>query len=231
MSKLHLRSIATAAALAATAAGAAYAGEITLFEEVDFRGNSMRINSEVTSLDGTGMNDRVQSVVVRDGVWEVCRDANFSGGCIQLQPGRYPRMDGNFVRNISSLREVGSPRYVGTNPPYQGQAYQAPPSAQGGAWAQAVLYEGHDFQGRSFPLTRDVVRNLDRTGFNDRAESLRVQSGYWVFCSDANFEGECRTFGPGEYPNLPRELDRRISSGRQISNAYPYATQPQWDRR
>jgi len=241
---VHARSIAAAVALAASAAaGVAYAGEITIFEEDNFRGNSMRINSEVTSLDGTGMNDRVQSVVVRDGIWEVCRDANFSGGCIQLQPGRYPHMDGNFVRNISSLREVGAPRYLGANPPYPSQGYQAqgyqgqnyppqsyPPPVQAGGYPQAVLYEGHDFQGRSFPVTRDVMRNLDRTGFNDRAESLRVQSGYWVFCSDANFEGECRTFGPGEYPNLPRDLDRRISSGRQISNAYPYATQPQWDR-
>ena len=114
MTNLHAKSLAAAVALAATAAaGLSHAGEITIFEDDNFRGNSMRINSEVTSLDGTGMNDRVQSVIVRDGVWEVCRDANFSGGCIQLQPGRYAHMDSNFVRNISSLREVGAPRYVG----------------------------------------------------------------------------------------------------------------------
>jgi hypothetical protein len=53
----------------------------------------MRITTEVVSLDGTGMNDRTQSAIVRDGVWEVCRDAYFNGGCIQLQPGRYSRMD------------------------------------------------------------------------------------------------------------------------------------------
>jgi hypothetical protein len=215
-------------ALVLALAGGAFAGEITLFEEDNFRGNSIRITSEVTSLDGTGMNDRTQSAIVRDGVWEVCRDANFNGGCMQLQPGRYSRIDGNFVRNISSVREVGAPRYTGANPAY----YPAAP-VQGttDGFGQAVLYEGHDFQGRSLPIARDVVRNLDRSGFNDRAGSLRVERGYWVFCSDANFEGECRTFGPGEYPNLPRELDRRISSGRLISNAYPYTNAPQWDRR
>jgi hypothetical protein len=222
-----LRHMAATIAIAATTSSV-IAGEITLFEDENFRGNSLRINSEVTSLDGTGMNDRTQSAIVRDGVWEVCRDAYFSGGCIRLPPGRYPRMDGNFVRNISSAREVGAPGYGGENPgPYQ-PAY-GPAANDGGG--QAVLYEGHDFEGRSFPLSHGVVRNLDRTGFNDRAGSLRVESGYWVFCSDANFEGECRTFGPGEYPNLPRELDRRISSGRLISNAYPYAGAPQWDRR
>jgi beta/gamma crystallin len=240
----RIRPLVLIALLATTAA--VRAGEIILFEDVDFHGNSMRVNSEVTSLDGTGMNDRVQSAIVRDGVWEVCRDANFNGGCIQLPPGRYPRMDSNFVRNISSLREVGDARYGSAAPApypppgyaapaYPPQAYAAPAQgyaapAQGRRYPQAVLYEGHDFEGRAFPIGGDVVRNLDRTGFNDRAGSLRVQSGYWVFCSDANFEGECRTFGPGEYPNLPRELDRRISSGRQISSAYPYSGPPQWDR-
>jgi Beta/Gamma crystallin len=217
-----------AATLATFTAASVYAGEITLFEEDNFRGDSLRITSEVVSLDGTSMNDKAQSVIVRDGTWELCRDAYFNGGCIQLQPGRYPRMDGNFVRNVSSLRETGAPRHLGANPvPYSGSAG----GAVGDGPPRAVLYEGHDFQGRSFQMTRDVVRSLDRSGFNDRAGSLRIESGYWVFCSDANFEGDCRTFGPGEYPNLPRELDRRLSSGRLISDAFPYAAAPQWDRR
>lgn len=214
----------------------AHAGEITLFEDEDFRGSSIRLTTEATSLDPTGMNDKTRSAIVRDGVWEVCRDANFNGGCIQLPPGRYPRMDSNFVRNISSARQIDARTYGGANSgapplqyasPYPGTAYQGAAVP----FAQAILYEGHDFQGRQFPMTREVMSNLDRTGFNDRAGSLRVSSGYWVFCSDANFQGECQTFGPGEYPNLQRELDRRISSGRLISNAYPYSGPPQWERR
>jgi hypothetical protein len=93
-----------------------------------------------------------------------------------------------------------------------------------------VLYEGEGFRGRSFELQRNVVRNLDRTSFNDRAASLRVFGGYWIFCSDANFEGDCRTFGPGDYPDLPGDLNRRISSGRQISDRYPYGGAPNWGR-
>ena len=120
---------AAASVIVTAAALNAFAGEIILFEESDFRGNSMRITSEVDSLDGTGMNDRAQSAIVRDGVWEVCRDANFNGGCIQMPPGRYSRMDGNFVRNVSSVREVGSP-YMGSNPaPY---TRPAPPQYAGG---------------------------------------------------------------------------------------------------
>jgi uncharacterized protein len=48
------------------------------------------------------------------------------------------------------------------------------------------------------------------------------------FCSDAEFRGTCRTFGPGDYPNLPAGLNNQIPSGRRISNDYPYNTSPNW---
>jgi len=70
--------------------------------------------------------------------------------------------------------------------------------------------------------------NFDGNSFNDRASSLRVERGYWMFCSDAGFRGTCRTFGPGDYPNLPPGLDNRISSGRRIHNEYPYNSSPNW---
>ena len=73
------------------------------------------------------------------------------------------------------------------------------------------------------------MRNLDPTGFNDRASSLRVESGYWIFCSDSDFRGDCRTFGPGDYASLPG-MNNVISSGRQISNDYPYGEKPNWQR-
>ena len=83
--------------------------------------------------------------------------------------------------------------------------------------------------GRALTLDRDGVS--DMADFSDRASSLRVARGYWIFCSDTQFRGECRTFGPGEYPQLPPGLDNRIASGRRISNNYPYANNPNWDAR
>jgi hypothetical protein len=94
--------------------------------------------------------------------------------------------------------------------------------------ARATLYEGPNLSGRSFALN-DAMSNMGRTGFNDRASSLRVERGYWIFCSDAEFRGECRTFGPGEYASLPG-LNNVISSGRRISNDYPYTDRPNWQR-
>ena len=60
--------LATAALVFATAA---CAGEITLFEDEDFRGNSIRLTSEASSLDATGMNDKTRSAIVRDGIAHV----------------------------------------------------------------------------------------------------------------------------------------------------------------
>jgi hypothetical protein len=56
--------------------------------------------------------------------------------------------------------------------------------------------------------------------FNDRAASMRIERGYWTFCSDPRFGGDCRTFGPGDYARLPNELDRNISSARPANEVY-----------
>lgn len=211
------------AAVFGLAATAVLAGEIILYENPGFQGRSMTLRGTTPDLDRTQFNDRAESIVVRDGVWEVCTDARFSGRCVRLQPGEYPNLQGDLNNRISSAREVA--QY--TPPPPV--AAPAPGPGYGGP-ARAVLYEGEGFRGRSFELQRDVVRNLDRTNFNDRAASLRVYSGYWIFCSDANFEGDCRTFGPGDYPDLPGDLNRRISSGRRIADRYPYGGAPSWGR-
>ena len=94
------------------------------------------------------------------------------------------------------------------------------------AAAQVTLYEGEDFRGVSFRVDT-TIQNFGPLGFNDRASSLRIERGYWMFCTDSNFLGECRTFGPGDYPTLSW-LSNRISSGRRISNDYPYNAPPRW---
>ena len=96
----------------------------------------------------------------------------------------------------------------------------------------AILFTNPDFGGQRFVVEGDYMPDLANTGFNDRAQSLRVNRGYWIFCSDAQFRGQCRTFGPGDYGHLGWALDNKVSSGRRISNRYPYGGQPNWgDRR
>ena len=82
---------------------------------------------------------------------------------------------------------------------------------------QDIKYE--HFEGiAKITINRPEVRNFEPEGFNDRAESMRIEQGHWLVCSDAEFQGQCRTFGPGEYPSLPPGLDRSISSARIVDN-------------
>jgi len=223
MKPIAISKIVVGATLA-LAASAVFAGEITLFEGPDFQGRRLTIRGTMSNLDRTDFNDRADSIAVRDGVWEVCTDAYFKGQCVRLQPGEYRHLRGSLERSISSAREVTQAAYAPPAPVYGG------PPAHGGGAPRAILYSGHGMSGRAFEIERDVVRDLQRVGFNDRASSLTVLNGYWIFCSDANFEGDCRTFGPGDYPNLSSDLDRKISSGRRIAERYPYEGRPNWQR-
>ena len=196
------------------------AAELTLFEHEHFNGRRVAVNDAVSNLSATGFNDRASSAVVNSGAWQLCDDAYFRGSCVTLKPGKYESLQHMGMNDrVSSARELDR-----WGPP--------PQSSGGGAWGggiRAVLYEGANFSGRSYIVSDNTLRNLSETGFNDRASSLRVEQGYWMFCSDADFHGECLTFGPGDYPSLPVEINNRISSARRIRQRYPYNQNPTWD--
>jgi len=210
--------------LGAATAVPAMAERITFYQDDNFRGRSFSAERQVANFGRDGFNDRVHSAVVHEGRWEICVDADFSGGCAVLAPGAYPSL-GAYAGRISSVRPVDD-RTWGVRG--DGRGDNRGDNRHGGRTARATLYEGPNLSGRAYPLD-NVMANLSSSGFNDRATSLRVDSGYWVFCSDAEFRGECRTFGPGDYATLPG-LNNSISSGRWIANAYPYRDRPDWQR-
>jgi hypothetical protein len=188
-------------------------GGIIFFESENFVGRQFTIDQPDPNFGRSHASERQQSAIVEGGAWEICADSDFRGDCRIFVPGRYPELSG-LSSHISSVR-----------PSYDRRGEMPREGMRGPA--RATLFSGPNLTGRSLALGGDGASNLDGL-FNDRAASLRVDRGYWIFCSDANFGGECRTFGPGEYPVLPRELDNRISSGRRISNAYPYTDSPIW---
>ena len=299
---------ALAGALLAVSVPVALAGEITLYEHRDFRGDSLTLHRGAPNLERSGLSDSASSLVVRDGVWEVCTDAFFRGSCAQLQPGEYRRLDGPLNDRISSVREIvattavappiviasaeprimlfeapgfaGSaieltktngkldriPAYSGADAVivyggtwrlcsreyYRGECFDfvpgryenlgaltgrvssaelvaitgapaavAPPPAGAG---RVVLYEYPNFRGQSFAINWSELPNLNRMGFSDRAASMRIEEGYWMFCTDAQFRGDCRTLGPGEYARLPGDVDRRIASVRRVNEIYGAAS-------
>lgn len=194
---------------------------VVLFDQPNFAGRSLRVEGVADTLER--FNDRARSMIIYDGEWELCQHDRFRGDCMVFREGQHANL-GPLSGDVSSLRPLaaGTP----TTPPEPGPG-------QIGGWGRgvrAVLYEGQGFRGRSVVVNEAPVDNLQSSGFNDRASSLRIERGYWLFCSDAQFRGECRTFGPGDYPTLPPGLNDRVSSGRRIYDDYPYDREPDWTR-
>ncbi len=177
---------------------------IVLYAHTGGGERSMELNSTLRDLDSVSFGDRADAATVYGGVWRLCDETRGRGECTELSPGRYETLgalDGR-INSVELVAPALTPVGVITAP-------EAP---------RVVLYEYRDFGGRSLTIEGNSARDLDRLHFGDRAASMRVQSGNWMLCSRAYFEGQCRTFGPGEYPRLSGDLDRRVSSARPIGN-------------
>ena len=182
----------TAVAFAALAASAcALAQEVTLYTGKDFKGRSVTLQEEARNFQRLDLNDKVSSLRVRHGTWELCTDSEFRGRCRTFERGEYASL-GKENDTYSSARPV---------------------HAKGDRRPRIVLFDSSSHSGRSVELD-GRVDNFERIGFNDRAQSINVERGNWRLCSDSDGRGECREFGPGRH-QLPPGLRSRVSS------AYP----------
>jgi hypothetical protein len=212
MMSIHKKSLhvllAAATALFATVA---LAGEITLFQSTDFRGDTLTLRRPASNLLATGFNDSASSIVIRDGIWEACTDIQFQGSCVRLQPGEY-RMLGAMNDRISSVREIVSV-----------SAAAPPPVAIASAEPRVVLFEQPGFGGRTMEFTRTMGR-LDSSRFDAGAGAAIVHGGNWRLCSEYMFRGECAELSPGQYDSLGA-LNGRVSSAELLARA-PVAVAP-----
>jgi Beta/Gamma crystallin len=194
-----------AVGLAMSAVAGVARAQLALYENDNYGGRVFRTSTTVQNLSAVGFNDRASSVVVRNGRWQVCSDANFLGQCVTLEPGEYPSLGSMGLNDkLSSVRELG-----------QGQGGWG-----GGGWSSAriTLYENDDFKGQSVPASGNLA-DLANFGFNDKASSARVRDGQWQLCVDANYRGNCVTLGPGEYPTLrAMGVNDRVSSVRDLGS-------------
>jgi uncharacterized protein YcfJ len=190
-----LSKVALAAAVLACAGSAA--AQVTLYEHVDFGGQSYTASRSVGDFTRIGFNDKASSVIVTRERWELCDDAGFAGRCVVLQPGRYPSLVAMGLNDrVSSMRPA---------------AAAPPPRA-----ARVTLYENEGFGGRSFS-TETQVDSFARVGFNDRASSIVVENARWQVCEDDRFGGRCVVLGEGRYASLAAMgLNDRVSSLRLV---------------
>lgn len=200
---------------AAWLSAAASAGEVTLFSGADFQGRDVTVRDTMRDLGALGFNDRAGSMVVRSGRWEVCVDADFRNECRVFEPGDYRSLE-RMTYKITSLREIDDGRdgYRDNRDGYRDDE-------RGGRGhrrrevAAVQLFDSPELRGRSIML-RDDIENLASQGFNDRTQSMIVESGIWEFCQHNNFGGRCKVYEPGQYRNLERGFYRSITSARVI---------------
>lgn len=81
-------------------------GSIELYGQPGFGGRSVEIDRSVDSLRGSGMDDRASSIVVNEGVWQLCSGPGYSGTCRVFTPGRYPQLDYGMDNQVSSARQI-----------------------------------------------------------------------------------------------------------------------------
>jgi len=202
------RLIAAGAIIAVSiVARSAFAGEVTLFSDRDFKGNAMTVRGPSPNLERIGYNDTALSLAVRSGVWEVCDKPYFEGHCAQLQPGEYSSFGIGIGDRVASLREVT--QTIG----------QAP--AATGASPRIALYEHAGFGGRSITLTGSV-RNLDRVQIGDSVDSAIVYSGVWKLCDST--QNSCVELAPGRYESLGA-LNGRVASANVLDRPSTTLTQ------
>ena len=83
---------------------------------------------------------------------------------------------------------------------------------------ELTLYSRDDYHGRS-QTVRDAVADLEDVRFNDTTQSIRVRSGRWEACEEADFRGDCFLLEAGEYPSLD-ERANKITSLREVRGGW-----------
>lgn len=80
-------------------------GAVDLYPDPGFGGRPMRLEADADTLDGSRMQERVSSLVVHDGAWQVCTRPGYEGRCRVYEPGEYATLD-RMGDRVASLRQV-----------------------------------------------------------------------------------------------------------------------------
>jgi hypothetical protein len=186
-------------------------GGVIFYEHDNFGGRQFSINEVVPNFVGSRFNDRAQSAIVEGGPWEICVDAEFRGDCRIFVPGRYPNLGGLGGR-VSSARPSHEPRAGG--PPVRG--------APARRCSRDRISRGAHL--RSAAKAR-AIWTTSSTTRRPRCEWIAAIGSFAVTPTSAANAGRS---APVSIRNLPPDLNNRVSSGRRISNEYPYNHNPNW---
>ena len=81
--------------------------DLILFEDSYYSGRAVAVNGDLPDFGQTGMNDRVSSIQVNRGHWEVCVDSDFRGRCTVVSHSSDALNEIRMNDKISSIRRIG----------------------------------------------------------------------------------------------------------------------------
>jgi len=172
----------TLLSLASTPALSSGTGPVTVYQHINFRGNSFSVAEGDFSIRDIRRsdvgNDRISSISIQSGYSVLaCRHSRFRGRCETFTNDTSDLRDINFNDTISSFRVELTQPIVGS---------------------PVNLYRHVNFRGNSIGVGEgefsiNVLRNSN-VG-NDQISSISVAAGYSVTaCKHGGFRGRCETF-------------------------------------
>jgi len=180
--------------------------EVVLYDGESYAGTAIPLNGSIPDLVDYRFNDAASSIVINQGSWEVCEDADFRGHC-EVLTSSAPSLRGlRLNNNISSLRPAGG--------------YGYPPGVGAPGYGSVTFYSSTGLRGDALTVDRDDP-DLDRAGYNDRARSVDVRGGVWQLCTDDGYRGRCETVDRSVSNLSDLNLSGNISSVRRLSEE-PY---------
>lgn len=177
-------------------AAQAHAQSITVFSGPDYRGEQQTFDRAAPRLADAAWDDRIASVQLRGGEWQLCRAESFTE-CIRVSG------------NVSNLANWGMDYAVNSLRPVRG--VQDPPAFGS---PSITVFEGSGFRGQQRSFQGRVPR-LRNQGWDNRVGSVTVSAGEWDLCANEEFR-DCVTISEDQAELISKRLDYRIRSLRPV---------------
>jgi beta/gamma crystallin len=175
---------------------------IILYQNTPRGMRAVELTQNVDDLDTRNFSNNAYAAFVSSGTWRLCDRERGRGRCSDFAPGRYESLNGLEGHVRSAYLVATTPETVANVPNF-------PPG-------RAVLYQFPNYAGATAVVEYGRAPDLDWAHFKQPAESLRVDSGTWLVCSEIGYQGECRVLGPGNYPQLTDLVNNGVYSARQV---------------
>ena len=200
-------------------AAGAFAADLTLYTDDDYQGRSLGVVIDERGLGVLNFDKRASSAVVERGTWTLCTGEDYTGQCVDLEPGKYASLQAlGLDKSISSVRRRDSVS-IGN---FQGADTIANNEKHGAD--QVVLYSARNYQGASHGLDKSQP-DVRVDALQAAATSAVIENGQWELCDNTYFRGQCVTLGPGKYPSLEEVgLTHGVSSARREAEG-PHRTE------